>query len=56
VYVTTDGTDPRQAGGAISAGARTAQSVSVSNAVRVIARTRSIHGWSSPVSAYLGTP
>jgi len=56
VYVTTDGTDPRQAGGAISAGARTAQTVSVSNAVKVIARTRSAHGWSSPVSAYLGTP
>ncbi len=56
VYVTTDGTDPRQAGGAISAGARTAQSVSVSNAVRVIARTRGAHGWSSPVSAYLGAP
>lgn len=56
VYVTTDGTDPRQAGGAISAGARTAQTVSVSNAVKVIARTRSAHGWSSPVSAYLGAP
>jgi hypothetical protein len=56
VYVTTDGTDPRQAGGAISAGARTAQTVSVSNAVKVIARTRSAHGWSSPVSAYLGKP
>ena len=56
VYVTTDGTDPRQAGGAVSAGARTAQSVSVSNAVKVIARTRGAQGWSSPVAAYLGTP
>jgi hypothetical protein len=56
VYVTTDGTDPRQAGGTIAAGAQTAQTVSVSNAVRVIARTRSAHGWSSPVSAYLGKP
>ena len=56
VYVTTDGTDPRQAGGAIAVGARTAQTVSVSNAVKVIARTRSALGWSSPVSAYVGRP
>jgi hypothetical protein len=50
VYVTTDGTDPRQAGGAVSTAARVAQTVVVSNAVKAIARTRSAHGWSSPVS------
>jgi hypothetical protein len=56
VYVTTDGTDPRQAGGTVSTAARAAQSVTVSNALKAVARTRSAHGWSSPVSARAAAP
>ena len=56
VYVTTDGTDPRESGGQVSAAARTAPTVTVSNAVRIIARVRNANGWSSPVSARLGRP
>ena len=57
VYVTTDGTDPRGKGGEISVAARTAPTVTVSNAVRVIARVRHANGgWSSPVSALVGQP
>lgn len=56
VYVTTDGSDPRQAGGTAATHAQVAQSVVVSNAVKAIARTRSANGWSSPVSARLTAP
>ena len=52
VFITTDGSDPRAADGSTSTLARAVQaSVTVTNSVKIIARTRSANRWSSPVSA-----
>ncbi len=52
VFITTDGSDPRAADGSTSTVAQAVQApVAVTNAAKVIARTRSANRWSSPVSA-----
>jgi len=56
VFITTDGSDPRSADGNASTVAQPVQApVTVTNATRVIARTRSANRWSSPVSARVPT-
>ena len=52
VYFTLDGTDPRLTNGNISGAAQVYQTpVTVTNAAKVIARTRNRNNWSSPVAA-----
>ncbi|MEY2410830.1 MAG: hypothetical protein QOF48_3500 [Verrucomicrobiota bacterium] len=54
IYFTLDGTDPRLAGGAVSASARGyAQPLSVTNALEIFARTQKENRWSSPLKIKL---
>jgi hypothetical protein len=51
VYYTTDGSDPRLSGGAVSGRARTATPVIVNVSTVITARARSGSNWSGPIQA-----
>ncbi|MDB6034435.1 MAG: hypothetical protein JWM16_4773 [Verrucomicrobiales bacterium] len=57
IYFTTDGTDPRSTGGAVSPTARPFQTpFAVTNSVTVVARTQKDNRWSAPVVVKLANP
>jgi len=54
VYYTLDGSDPRLTNGNVSGAAQVYQApVAVTNAAKIVARTRKQNNWSSPVAAHV---
>jgi hypothetical protein len=57
IYFTLDGTDPRVPGGAASPAAKAYQApLTITNGLRIVARTQKDGRWSSPVNLSYGSP
>ncbi len=58
IYFTTDGSDPRLPGGAISLKAKIySVKLTITNNVRIVARAKTLSGWSAPLAAsYIVNP